>query len=320
MVTEHKIKVPLSYADLELAAKSPSDSIVAVDRVDGGFDTNESFDRPTVDVYFTITELVSNTADEKFFESLADQTITPRQRAALYLQRGDIDASRMILYLQGGPGFGCAAPVSGLSLASSKSSWAASALFGDITNLEGKTFERIVLMDQRGTGKSSAICKQRLRKAFPDLFLLDDCESSAGESAQLQLSRAKVTKAVSEATDHLAKFRADSIVRDAEWIREALVRPSPSIDMDEPEDWLPKPWGAALGQSFGGFCIMTYLSSITHPPKMCLLTGNYMNMVSALHSNFTRIECSHCQFMDLLLILLLVRWHCTNEHRCKGSL
>jgi hypothetical protein len=37
----------------------------------------------------------------------------------MYLQRegsSSIDTSRMILYLQGGPGFGAAAPVSGLSL------------------------------------------------------------------------------------------------------------------------------------------------------------------------------------------------------------
>ena len=195
----------------------------------------------------------------------------------------------MILYLQGGPGFGCAAPVSGLSLASAKSSWASSALFGEVTNLDGKTFERIVLMDQRGTGKSSPISKQRLQKLFPDLFPLDDSASSAGESAQLQLARAKQQKAVEEATDYLAKFRADSIVRDAEWIKEALARPFPSVDEEAPEDNSPNPWGAALGQSFGGFCIMTYLSSITHPPKMCLLTGGIAPMTTPVRKVYDRL-------------------------------
>lgn len=289
MVTEHKMKVPLNYADLETAAESLSDSITTVDRVDGGFNTNESFDKPTVDVYFTIMELVSNTDDERVFELLSDQSITPQQRATLYLQNKDIDASRMIAYFQGGPGFGCAAPVSGLSLASAKSSWAASAMFGDITNLDGKTFERVVLMDQRGTGKSSPIGKQRLNKLFPDLFLLDGCTDGAGESAQLQLQRAKVNKGVADAAEYMTKFRADSIVRDAEWIKEALIRPSPSTDEDVPEDYSPTPWGAALGQSFGGFCLMTYLSSIAHPPKMCLFTGGIAPMDTPVREVYDRL-------------------------------
>lgn len=295
MVTEHKIGVPLYHIDLESAAATLSDSISAVDRVDGAYNSNESFDRPTIDVYFSITELVSNTADEGLFASLVDPALTPRQRAEAYLRRefqSNIDASRMILYLQGGPGFGCAAPVSGLSLASAKSSWAASALFGDITNVDEKTFERVVLMDQRGTGRSSPVSKQRLKKLFPDLFLMDDCVESAGESAEVQLRRAKVSKAVEEATQYLAKFRADSIVRDAEWIKEALIRPAtmPSA-MEEavPEDKSPRPWGAALGQSFGGFCLMTYLSSIVHPPKLCLFTGGIAPMLSSVRDVYDRL-------------------------------
>ena len=294
MVTEHKVAVPLLYNDLEAALRLKSDSIIPVDRVDGGYNSNESFDRPTIDVYFTITELVSNSADEKFFDSLSNLALTPRQRADLYLQRDgstSIDASRCILYLQGGPGFGCAAPVSGLSLASSKSSWAASALFGDITNTDDKTFERIILMDQRGTGKSSPITKQRLQKMFPDLFLLDE-ESGSEATAELQLKRAKVSKAVVDATEYLSMLRADSIVRDAEWIKSVLTQPHTTTTMegDVPEeDNLPQPWGAALGQSFGGFCLMTYLSSIKHPPKLCLFTGGIAPMNTPVREVYDRL-------------------------------
>ena len=123
MVTEHKVAVPLYHSDLEQAASisiSNTDSITPIDSVDSGYDTNEAFEKQkTIDVYFTITELVTNSEDEAFFQSLANIDITPRQRADMYLQRdgsSSIDASRMILYLQGGPGFGCSAPVSGLSL------------------------------------------------------------------------------------------------------------------------------------------------------------------------------------------------------------
>ena len=152
-------------------------------------------------------------------------------------------------------------------------------LCGEITNIDGKPFERIVLMDQRGTGKSSPITKQRLKKHFTDLFLLDDEESKDLESAEMQLKRAKVSKATEDATDYISKFRADSIVRDAEWIKGALTQTtSPSTMLEENKMSPPQPWGAALGQSFGGFCLMTYLSSISNPPKMTLFTGGLAPM------------------------------------------
>lgn len=156
-------------------------------------------------------------------------------------------------------------------------------LCGEITNIDGKPFERIVLMDQRGTGKSSPITKQRLKKHFTDLFLLDDEESKDLESAEMQLKRAKVSKATEDATDYISKFRADSIVRDAEWIKGALTQTTnPMLEEDKMSS--SQPWGAALGQSFGGFCLMTYLSSIINPPTMTLFTGgigesNYFHII-----------------------------------------
>jgi pimeloyl-ACP methyl ester carboxylesterase len=50
--------------------------------------------------------------------------------------------------------------------------------------------------------------------------------------------------------DYVSRFRADSIVKDAEAIRVALTA-------DYPED--EKKW-SIIGQSFGGFCSVTYLS------------------------------------------------------------
>ena len=50
--------------------------------------------------------------------------------------------------------------------------------------------------------------------------------------------------------EYLAHFRADSIVRDAEWIRRELGV----------ERW------SVLGQSFGGFCVTTYLSLAPRRP------------------------------------------------------
>ena len=146
-------------------------------------------------------------------------------------------------------------------------------------------------MDQRGTGKSSPITKQRLQKMFPDLFLLDE-ESGSEATAELQLKRAKVSKAVVDATEYLSMLRADSIVRDAEWIKSVLTQPHTTTTMegDVPEeDNLPQPWGAALGQSFGGFCLMTYLSSIKHPPKLCLFTGGIAPMNTPVREVYDRL-------------------------------
>jgi hypothetical protein len=48
---------------------------------------------------------------------------------------------------------------------------------------------------------------------------------------------------------HVGPCRADSIVRDAELVRKSLV----------PKDNYDGRW-SVLGQSFGGFCVVTYLS------------------------------------------------------------
>ncbi|KAL7473355.1 hypothetical protein ACHAXS_013945 [Conticribra weissflogii] len=295
MVTEHRIRVPLHHPDLADTAAAASagggGGIVLVDGItDKFYDGHVDFETsPTVDVYFAIIELVSSSRDEAFFDLLADPALSPRQRAEAYLRGSSVDPSRTILYLQGGPGFGCATPVTGLSLASSKSSWAAQALLGGITNSEGQYFQKVLLMDQRGTGRSSPITKQTLQRLFPDLFLLDD-DDADNESPAMQLTRAKASKALEEVTAYLAKFRADSIVRDAEWIRDALVSPAGASDLDVVSGSSPpRPWGAALGQSFGGFCIMTYLSSILHPPKICLLTGGIAPMDTPVREVYDRL-------------------------------
>ena len=76
---------------------------------------------------------------------------------------------------------------------------------------------RVVLLDQRGTGRSTPLDRQSL---------------------------AEVGDAAAQA-HHLAHFRADGIVADAEALREELHD--------------GRPW-SVLGQSYGGFVITTYLS------------------------------------------------------------
>ncbi|EOD9418896.1 alpha/beta fold hydrolase [Vibrio campbellii] len=87
---------------------------------------------------------------------------------------------------------------------------------------------RVLLLDQRGTGNSSVINHQTLAPLTPE-----------------------------QQADYLSHFRADNIVRDAEFIREQFGV----------EKW------AILGQSFGGFCSLTYLSLFPDSLLQSYITG-----------------------------------------------
>lgn len=89
---------------------------------------------------------------------------------------------------------------------------------------------RVLLLDQRGTGHSTPANRQTL----------------------------PLRGGPAEQADYLARFRADSIVRDCEAIR-------PQVTGGDP-------W-TVLGQSFGGFCTVTYLSSAPEGLAAAVLTG-----------------------------------------------
>jgi len=119
-----------------------------------------------------------------------------------------------LLFLQGGPGGRSPRPIG-------RDSWLDRAL---------RDF-RVLLLDQRGTGRSTPVSRQTL--------------SAMGDPAAQ--------------ADHLAHFRADAIVKDCELIRRAL--------MGEDGRW------SVLGQSFGGFCATTYLSTAPGGLREVFVTG-----------------------------------------------
>jgi pimeloyl-ACP methyl ester carboxylesterase len=118
-----------------------------------------------------------------------------------------------LVFLQGGPGMAAGRPIG-------RETWLDRALDD----------YRVLLLDQRGTGRSSRITARSL--------------------APLGSGRAQA--------EYLALFRADSIVLDAELIRRELAG--------------EQPW-SVLGQSFGGFCAITYLSFAPHGMREALITG-----------------------------------------------
>lgn len=119
-----------------------------------------------------------------------------------------------LLFLQGGPGFEAPRPAAGAK----SPGWLERAL---------KDF-RVVMLDQRGTGRSTPV--------------------GAATLAGLDPARQ---------AEYLTHFRADAIVRDAEALRDALGIARWSV----------------LGQSFGGFCVVTYLSIAPGGLREALITG-----------------------------------------------
>ena len=117
-----------------------------------------------------------------------------------------------LVFLQGGPGFEGTRPTRNPN----GPGWLDRAL---------EDF-RILMLDQRGTGRSSPI----------------------GDLSG---------RAPHDQAEYLAHFRADSIVRDAEWIRGELTA---------------EPW-SVLGQSFGGMCVTTYLSLAPSGLREAFITG-----------------------------------------------
>ncbi|MGW2593908.1 alpha/beta fold hydrolase [Streptomyces sp. NPDC001515] len=119
-----------------------------------------------------------------------------------------------LLWLQGGPGGRAERP-------NGAGAWLRRALAG----------HRVVLMDQRGTGRSTPADRTTLARFGDD----------AGAAAA-----------------YLAHFRADSLVRDAELLRRHLQG--------------DRPW-SVLGQSFGGFTTLTYLSLAPEGLTRAFVTG-----------------------------------------------
>jgi len=115
-----------------------------------------------------------------------------------------------LVYFQGGPGYEGPRPTRGPA---------------GLVKEQLSEF-RLLLLDQRGTGRSTPV--GTLDGMTPE-----------------------------EQADYLAYFRADAIVRDAEWIRREFGV----------ERW------SISGQSFGGFCVLNYLSTAPEGLREAFFTG-----------------------------------------------
>lgn len=121
---------------------------------------------------------------------------------------------------------------------------------------EASKHYRILLLDQRGTANSSPVTAQTL--------VAMTCEQQA---------------------DYLSHFRADNIVRDAEFIRQQLIGEN---------KW------SIIGQSFGGFCVIRYLSSAPEGLSQAFITGGIPSLTRSAEdvyqATFPRVANRNAKF------------------------
>lgn len=136
----------------------------------------------------------------------------------------------LLVFLQGGPGGKGPRPTG-------PDGWLGTAL----------SRYRVVLLDQRGTGRSSAVRGAAL--------------AASGTPAQQ--------------AEYLTHFRADSVVADAEHVRTTLYG--------------GRRW-TSLGQSYGGFITMTYLSRAPQGLAACLVTGGLPGLTASARDVYERTQ------------------------------
>jgi pimeloyl-ACP methyl ester carboxylesterase len=145
-----------------------------------------------------------------------------------------------LVFLQGGPGGKSPRPTE-------PNGWIGQAL---------KTY-RVVLLDQRGTGRSTPVDGRRM---------------NAFDTAE-------------QAADYLAHFRADSIVTDAEHLRKTVFGGG---------KW------STLGQSFGGFITLTYLSQAPEGLTACYVTGGLASVepdaAEVYRRTYPRVEAKNREY------------------------
>ncbi|MGA8114149.1 MAG: alpha/beta fold hydrolase [Actinocatenispora sp.] len=132
-----------------------------------------------------------------------------------------------LVFLQGGPGGMAPRPTAA-------DGWLGHAL----------RTHRVLLLDQRGTGRSTPVTARTVRGMRADAL--------AG---------------------HLRHFRADSIVADCELIRARLAG--------------GEPW-ETLGQSYGGFITMAYLSRAPQGLRACYVTGGLPGLTTTADDVYAR--------------------------------
>ncbi len=117
---------------------------------------------------------------------------------------------------------------------------------------------RILLLDQRGTGLSTPVNHLSLKH-------LDSAQQA----------------------EYLSHFRADNIIKDAEFIRKQLI---------DNQKW------SILGQSFGGFCVLKYLNDAPEGLQEAYITGGIPSLTrhadEVYQATYQRVQAKNQAFFQ----------------------
>lgn len=149
-----------------------------------------------------------------------------------------------LIFLQGGPGGQSPRPLNPYS-----DGWFCEAL----------KYFKVILPDQRGTGRSSQV----------DGALISSLKNSQQQA------------------DYLHYFLADSIVRDCEYLRHCVF---------QAQKWV------TLGQSYGGFLTLTYLSLFPCAIQLAFTTGGIPGIYSSIDEiyrhTYDTLEMKNAQYFE----------------------
>ncbi|KAL5320640.1 hypothetical protein ACEPPN_011450 [Leptodophora sp. 'Broadleaf-Isolate-01'] len=114
--------------------------------------------------------------------------------------------------------------------------------------------------ERRKKSMNSSITNAVLDKGYQMLYL---DQRGTGLSTPISAATLALQGDSNRQADYLKLFRADSIVKDCEAIRRTLTDEYPT----ELKKW------SVFGQSFGGFCVLTYLSKYPHGLREAFTSG-----------------------------------------------
>ena len=143
---------------------------------------------------------------------------------------------------------------------------------------------------QGGPGSASPRPETRdgwLGRALRDYRVLLLDQRGTGLSSPVDSETTAALGPAEAQAEHLSHFRADAIVADAEAIRRELTD--------------GEPW-TVLGQSFGGFCVVRYLSAAPEGLAAALITGGIPSLTrpaeDVYRATYPRVLAKNRQFFD----------------------
>ncbi|YCM46386.1 alpha/beta fold hydrolase [Verrucomicrobiaceae bacterium 227] len=132
----------------------------------------------------------------------------------------------------------------------------------EVRDLDPKSAEKPFLIFLQGGPGFRAPCPVKkegwLKRALTEFRVLMYDTRGNGLSSPIDHQTLALEGSPQEQADYLKHFRADNIVRDAELVRSQM---SPGV-----------PW-STIGQSYGGWCTLTYLSLHPEGLKECFIYG-----------------------------------------------